>query len=205
MENIKSKTYKKIMDFAVNYKIFTLDNLKAMFPYISDQHMMMIVKTLTYKGLLSYRTISQNNRYTSIYSTSEFNPDFNTEIYGNSFEAITKSISTLAELKKYYSVAFHKLCYFPSTIKLSVIIRGEERNFEICYLPYSEDNSVVKKVGYYFDDAYDERFDVERILICEKPYQFLDETSRNTIEQHIHRIKNYAFVNVTHDVQFYSF
>lgn len=204
MKKINYKNYRLLQEFIANYKVVSLTNIMAMFPHIPKGDLLILLKDLTHKGYIKCLLEHRGAETYPLYSSREFNPNKEMVAYGNSYEVISKSLFTLSALKKYYNVTFHKLCFYPSTIKLTLEKDGEETLCEICYLPYSEDNSVTKKMGFYFDDEYDKTYEVHRILICEKTFQIADEQNRKIIEKYIHNISNFVWVSIKGDVQFFN-
>lgn len=85
----------------------------------------------------------------------------------------------LARLTQLYKVRYHKLSHYPSTIKLIIEDESsEEHMFEIIYLPYSENAELVKRMGFFFEREYDEKYNVKRFAICENKWMLYNEASK---------------------------
>lgn len=88
---------------------------------------------------------------------------------------------------------YHKLSHYPSTIKLIIEDENsEEHMFEIIYLPYSEKAELVKRMGFFFEREYDEKYNVKRFAICENKWMLYNEASK--IMEYIPNICSFVFM-----------
>lgn len=114
-------------------------------------------------------------------------------VYDNEAKIINKCFLVLARLTQLYKVRYHKLSHYPSTIKLIIEDENsEEHMFEIIYLPYSENAELVKRMGFFFEREYDEKYNVKRFAICENKWMLYNEASK--IMEYIPNICSFVFM-----------
>lgn len=201
---MSKRNTQKIYEFIANYKSVTHKEIYKLFSYINKTEIEKCLNVLQRDKLIEKRVEvnSKLKRKECRYTHKLFNSNKDTYIYGNSPAAIHNCLAALIKLNNYYNIGFHRLCYYPSTIKLSIFLDDEEHFYEICYVPYSNDNSELKRIGFYFDKQADEEYDVQRIVVCDNRWQINNDV--DNIKKHIPNINSFALITSTDDAVFFS-
>ena len=189
-EDMNSVEY-MILDIIDNYRVLPKKSIYEMASSVIKDRMKF--NSIINKLVRSKRIyIHVDNDDVTCYSRN-FNPHNDNIVYDNEAKIINKCFLVLARLTQLYKVRYHKLSHYPSTIKL--IIEDEnsdEHMFEIIYLPYSENAELVKRMGFFFEREYDEKYNVKRFAICENKWMLYNEASK--IMEYIPNICSFVFM-----------
>ncbi len=198
----KSST-KLIYEFIANYKNVTFQQIKSFFPQMKKDDIKRVLYELSINNLISqsFENNSITHKRECRYSHNAFNPEQLKCIYGNDVKTIQKCLAVLTKLKSYYILSFHRLCFYPETIKFGVINDGKESLFEICYVPYNEDNTQLKEIGFLLDKQYDDEYGIKRIVVCDNRWQI--ENDAETMMKYIPNISSFALITTTNDAIFF--
>lgn len=197
-EIASNRKYKNIQSFIDNYRRVTYKQIQLMFPKYSKYDLRDILNLLQDNNLIF--------QFSGTYYSREFSVGDSKEIFGNDLKTIDKCITVLARLNSMYKLTFHKLCYYPETIKFELKKQnGDKVLGEICYVPFDEltksSTPSAKRIGFFLSDEFDKKYQIQRIVVCDKIYQVNNSFE---IEQYIHNINSYAVVYNNYDVAFYE-
>lgn len=189
-EDMNSVEY-MILDIIDNYRVLPKKSIYEMASSVIKDRMKF--NSIINKLVRSKRIyIHVDNDDVTCYSRN-FNPHNDNIVYDNEAKIINKCFLVLARLTQLYKVRYHKLSHYPSTIKLIIEDENsEEHMFEIIYLPYSENAELVKRMGFFFEREYDEKYNVKRFAICENKWMLYNEASK--IMEYIPNICSFVFM-----------
>lgn len=189
-EDMNSVEY-MILDIIDNYRVLPKKSIYEMASSVIKDRMKF--NSIINKLVRSKRIyIHVDNDDVTCYSRN-FNPHNDNIVYDNEAKIINKCFLVLARLTQLYKVRYHKLSHYPSTIKLIIEDESsEEHMFEIIYLPYSENAELVKRMGFFFEREYDEKYNVKRFAICENKWMIYNEASK--IMEYIPNICSFVFM-----------
>lgn len=181
-------------NYIERYRVVSLSNLLSRYTNITKKDLMGITSVLCRKGRVSYD--EDNNSYSNgtIYYSTHFNITKQNVIFDNEAVAIFKCLTCLEEFRRYYTVTYERLGFFPSVISFGASTDQGLLNLQIIYLPYTDRNEMAQYMSRFFDRAYDEKFDIYRYVVFERPGMLNDEFVRTTLE-HIPRVQGFAVVS----------
>ena len=189
--------YNQVRDYIDKYRVVNFCNLHIHFYQISKSDLVEICMGLYRRNQIRYYQPKPRNPEKTLYFSVVFNPTSSRSVFENNVDAITKCLTALEtfknNFKKSFRVVYDELSFYPTVIKFGVVSKTthEESNIQLVYLPYSENNDLAEYIGRFYDQGYDDKYNIVRYVVVEVP-GMLRGNSPQKIADSIPRVKGFV-------------